>query len=58
MPIIAAQSSRWHFADVPKIVFVGAVKADLTVGKAKGAMIQLNACLSHFDKCTACAETS
>lgn len=34
MPIIAAQSSWWHFADVPKIVFVGAVRADLTVGKA------------------------
>lgn len=34
MPIIAAQSSGWHFADVPKIAFVGAVGADLTVGKA------------------------
>lgn len=34
MPIIAAQSSWWHFDDVPKIVFVGAVRAGLTAGKA------------------------
>lgn len=23
MPVIAAESSGWHFADVPKIVFLG-----------------------------------
>lgn len=33
MPIIAAQSSWWHFADVPKITFVGAVRVDWTVVK-------------------------
>lgn len=33
MPIIAAQSSWWHFADVPKIAFAGAVSVDLTVVK-------------------------
>lgn len=33
MPIIAAQSSQWHFADVPKIVFMGAVRVALTVVK-------------------------
>lgn len=33
MPIIAAQSSWWHFAGVPKITSVGAVRVDLTVVK-------------------------
>lgn len=33
MRIIAAQSSQWHFANVPKIVFIGAIRPDLTVVK-------------------------